>query len=95
MGMIQPRRIYIIIHNNTYSDYIPGTILAWPTIIVSLIPEFKELSPVFVRYTFFLLSDDSMIVLFLHGSRTVAQLIIHLSTMIINYSFQNNIKSQL
>ena len=28
---------------------LPGAIFAWPTIIVSLIPEFKELSPVFVR----------------------------------------------
>jgi len=71
--------------------------LVWPTIIVSLIPEFKELSPAFVRYTFFL-SDDSMTVLLLRNSMTVTQLIVQSPVNNDNiellfskiHSFQNN-----
>lgn len=65
--------------------------LAWPTIMVSLIPEFKELSPVFVIYTFFL-SDDSITVLLLRDSKIVTRLIDYLPIMIIsNYSHKGMI----
>lgn len=78
------------LHGNVYyRGYIPGAILVWPTIIVSLIPEFKELSPV-LRYTFFL-SDDSMTALLLQDSRSMTQLINNLSITISNYSFRRMI----